>query len=61
MLGPGITGASTPFAFGYALFARTRATPRPLTYTALVLSAIEVLAVGLFVVMGIIQLVRYGG
>jgi hypothetical protein len=57
MLGPSITGASTPFAFGYALFARTRATPRGLTYGALLLSALEVLLVTFVLVMGVVRLI----
>jgi len=60
MLGPSITSASTPFAFGYALFARTRATSRPLTHTALAISGLAVLTVTLWIVMVTIQIVRHG-
>ncbi len=55
MLGPGITLASTPLAFGYSLFARTRARNRPLTYTALALSALEVAIVTAFVINAMVQ------
>jgi hypothetical protein len=60
MLGPSITGASTPFAFGYALFARRQAAPRPLTYTALGLSALEVLLLAFWLVMVVVQVVHRG-
>ena len=55
MLGPGITGASTPFAFGYALFARASASKRWLGYTALTITAIELLIVLTFVIASVWQ------
>jgi hypothetical protein len=45
MLGPSIVGAVTPFAFGYSLFARTRGSSRRLNYTALALTALELVLV----------------
>ena len=56
MLGPGIIGAATPFAFGYSLFARTRASNRPLSYAALIISAIELLLVATFIFGAVLQL-----
>jgi hypothetical protein len=55
MLGPGIIGASTPFAFGYALFARTRVSNRWLSHTALAISAIELLVVASFIIAAVWQ------
>jgi hypothetical protein len=55
MLGPSIIGAVTPFAFGYSLFARTRGSNRPLNYTALALTAFELLVVIVTLGMGIFQ------
>ena len=60
MLGPSITGASTPFAFGYALFARRQAIPRPLTYTALGLSTLEVMLLAFWLVMVGMQVASHG-
>lgn len=56
MLGPGIFGAATPFAFSYSLFARARASNRPLSYAALVISAIEVILVVAFIVTAVVQI-----
>jgi hypothetical protein len=55
VLGPSITGAVTPFAFGYSLFARTRARNRPLSYTALILCALEILVIAAFIIGAVIQ------
>jgi hypothetical protein len=55
MLGPGMIGAVTPFAFGYSLFARTRASNRPLSYTALIISALDVLVIAGFITVAVVQ------
>jgi hypothetical protein len=55
VLGQGITGGVTPFAFGYSLFARSRASNRPLSYTALVLCAAEILVITAFIIGAVIQ------
>ena len=60
MLGPGITAATIPFAFGYSLLASLRSKPpasRAWSYTALVISAVEVIAAGFVVISSIIQLI----
>lgn len=58
MLGPSITGAVTPFAFGYALSARTRGSTRWLGNTALAITALEVLLVAVFVIGALIDMTR---
>jgi hypothetical protein len=59
MLGPGIIGAVTPFAFGYSLFARSRGSNRPLNYTALALTALELLVVVATFAMGMYQVIAH--
>ena len=58
MLGPSIIAASTPFAFGYSLFAHARTTQRVLTYPAMIISALEVIAILYIIVDGLISMAR---
>ena len=55
MLGPGIILTATPFAFGYSLFAHSRTSKRVLTYTAIIVSALEVLVLGYGIISGIVS------
>ena len=55
MLGPGIIVTATPFAFGYSLFAHSRTSKRPLTYTAIIISALELLVILYGIVSGVIH------
>jgi hypothetical protein len=61
MLGPSITAATIPFAFGYSLFASLRSKPpasRSWSYAALAICAIEVIAAACVIIASIIQIVR---
>jgi len=53
MLGPGIILTSTPFAFGYSLFARSRTSKRALTYTAIIISSLELLVILYGIISGV--------
>ena len=58
MLGPSIIAAGTPFAFGYSLFAHARTTRRRLTYPAIIISALEVVAILYIIIDGLITMAR---
>ena len=57
MLGPGIILTATPFAFGYSLFARARTSKRVLTYTAIIISALELLVILYGIISGVVSAV----
>ena len=58
MLGPSIIAAGTPFAFGYSLFAPARTTRLGLTYPAIIISALEVIAILYIIIDGLISMAR---
>lgn len=56
MLGPSIIVATTPFAFGYSLFAHARTSKRAWTYTALIISASEMIVILYGIIGGLVSM-----